>query len=238
METSVFAILTGRALWCAPPARRGRTSPTHTHRRVTPPPSLIPRKHKHAAYPIFPSLFGCESSKISMHPNSGFVRRRALTAALLAAASTTPWRATAQLEDAKTTAAQRNLRALSDGTRRLSDEGLGEGDLVAELLRRTEANRDRNEAVVKRATEANAFTAIDGSVNRRIVTGLDGQNYYLDGIQVRTLTLQRRLACAPSVLEPCRMVEPSTDAPPLQLPAVRSLECDRVGRNCKFASSE
>ena len=66
--------------------------------------------------------------------------------------------------DGTPTTAQQNLASLSAGSRKLSDAGVDEGDLVAELLRRTEANRERNAAIVKQTTEANAFTAIDGSV--------------------------------------------------------------------------
>ena len=72
--------------------------------------------------------------------------------------------------------------------------GSGEDDLVAELLRRTEANKERNQAIVKQATEANAFTAIDGSVDRRLVTDLDGKNTYLDAREIRKLTQQRNYA--------------------------------------------
>lgn len=113
-----------------------------------------------------------------------------------------------------------------------------ESELITELLRRTEANKERNAAVVKRATEANAFTAIDGTVDKRLVTGLDGKNRYVDGATVRELTRQRRLACAPSIMEPCREVEPMyNDAPPLQLPEVQALKCDADGRNCKFGKT-
>ena len=140
----------------------------------------------------------------------------------------------------KPTEAQINLKNFNAGTRRLSEEGIGEGDLVGELLRRTEANKQRNAAIVKQSTEANAFTAIDGSVSRRLVLNLDGTNSYLDAKQIRELTVQRRLACAPSVMEPCRMVSPSAGAaaPPLQLPATKELKCDVGGRNCKFATSD
>ena len=140
----------------------------------------------------------------------------------------------------KPTEAQINLKSFNAGTRRLSEEGIGEGDLVGELLRRTEANKQRNAAIVKQSTEANAFTAIDGSVSRRLVLNLDGTNSYLDAKQIRELTVQRRLACAPSVMEPCRMVSPSAGAaaPPLQLPATKELKCDVGGRNCKFATSD
>lgn len=134
------------------------------------------------------------------------------------------------------TQAQQNLQALNAGTRRLSSEGIAEGDLVNELLRRTEANKERNAALVKQSTEANAFTAIDGSVNRRLVRSLDGTNAYLDAKQIRELTVQRRLACAPSLMEPCREIRPSAglDIAPLQLPKNEGLKCDANGRNCKF----
>jgi hypothetical protein len=90
------------------------------------------------------------------------------------------------------------------GRSRISEAGVEDGGLVAELLRRTEANKARNDAIVKATTEANAFTAIDGSVGKRLVTDLSGRNRYLDAAEVRELTRQRRLACAPSVMEPCR----------------------------------
>jgi hypothetical protein len=110
--------------------------------------------------------------------------------------------------------------------------------LIAELLRRTEANKERNAAAVKRTTEANAFTAYDGTLDKRLVTGLDGSNRYVDGATVRELTRRRRLACAPSVMEPCREVEPVyNDAPPLQLPEIKALRCDADGRNCTFRKS-
>ena len=89
-----------------------------------------------------------------------------------------------------------NLGSMNAGSRKLSDAGVEDGELITELLRRTEANRERNAAVVRRTTEANSFTAIDGSVSRRLVTDLDGTNRYLDAKQVRELTQQRRLACA------------------------------------------
>ena len=168
---------------------------------------------------------------------TGRASRRAFFA--LAAASTVAPAAFADEFDSRSQQAavvQQSLQALNAGSRKLSDEGLGDGDLVAELLRRTEANKERNAALVRKTTEGNAYQAIDGSVNRRLVTDLTGRNRYLDAKEIRALTLQRRLACAPSVMEPCRMVEPSAgaDAPPLQLPEVKALTCDADGRNCKF----
>ena len=133
-----------------------------------------------------------------------------------------------------TTAAQRTLGALNAGSRKLSDENVAEGDLMAELLRRTEANKERNAAIVKATTESNAFTAIDGSVEKRLVTGLDGRNRYLDANQIRELTLQRRLACAPSLMEACREVKPVYDAAPLQIPEPKRMVCEDSGRDCKF----
>ena len=132
------------------------------------------------------------------------------------------------------TTAQQNLQALSAGTRRLTDENIAEGDLISELLRRTEDNKDRNAAIIKRVTESNAFTAIDGSVSKRLVTDLTGRNVYLNAEEIRALTRERRLACAPSVMEACRMVEPGKGLEPLQLPALQKMACDDRGRNCKF----
>lgn len=114
-----------------------------------------------------------------------------------------------------------------------------DGGLVAELLRRTEENKQRNAAIVKATTEANAFTAIDGSVDRQLVTDLSGRNRYLDTREIRELTRQRRLACAPSVMEPCREIEPAAgnDAAPLSLPEAKRLACNAQGRDCKFVES-
>ena len=133
------------------------------------------------------------------------------------------------------TASQQTLSGLNAGARKLSEANIEEGDLVAELLRRSEANKERNAAIVKQTTEANSFTAIDGSVDRRLVTDLNGMNRYFDAKEIRELTRQRRLACAPSVMEPCRMVDPGVgDVPLLSLPETKTLQCDKNGRNCKF----
>ena len=139
-------------------------------------------------------------------------------------------------EEIATTPAYQTLSGLNAGTRKLSEAGITEeGDLVKELLRRTEANKERNAAIVKQTTEANAFTAIDGSVDKRLVTDMTGRNRYLDAKEIRSLTQQRRLACAPSVMEPCRMIDPGIEgAAPLALPEVKALQCDAGGRNCRF----
>ena len=89
---------------------------------------------------------------------------------------------------AQATPAQEQLQSLNAGSRKINSE-IGDGDLVTELLRRTEANKDRNAALVKQKTEANSFTAIDGTLDRRLVRDLDGQNRYLDSNQIRQLTL-------------------------------------------------
>lgn len=159
-------------------------------------------------------------------------RRAALGAA--AAIAVVPAFAFADESAVQALEVQQNLRSLNAGSRRLTSGELEEGDLVKELLRRTEANKERNAAIVKRTTESNAFTAIDGTLDRRLVTGLDGKNRYLDTKQIREMTRERRLACAPSVMEPCREIQPSSDAPPLELPALKQLECDKDGRNCQF----
>ena len=71
-------------------------------------------------------------------------------------------------------------------------------------------------------------------MNRRLVTDLDGTNRYLDAKQIRELTQQRRLACAPNVMEACRIIEPGLQqAQLLQLPEPKVLQCE-YGRNCKF----
>ena len=109
-----------------------------------------------------------------------------------------------------------------------------ESELVEELLRRTEANKERNEAIVRSKTEANAFTAIDGTVDRTLVVGIDGSNRYLTSQEVFELKKQRRLGCPPSGT--CYEREDTSlgEAPPLQLPAIKKLQCDKDGRNCKF----
>ena len=145
----------------------------------------------------------------SVRPAAAFSRRSAL--AVAAAAAISPHR--------PALAAGKYVAAGDDA------------DLISELLRRTEANRDRNAAMVKRVTEANAFTAIDGTTNGKLVSGLDGRNVYLDEKAVRELTRQRRIACFAS---DCRIVQPSYEAPPLELPEIKKLACDAQGRNCVF----
>ena len=161
-------------------------------------------------------------------------RRAALTNFVSAFAAAQNQKAFA--EEIATTPAYQTLSGLNAGTRKLSEAGITEeGDLVKELLRRTEANKERNAAIVKQTTEANAFTAIDGSVDKRLVTDMTGRNRYLDAKEIRSLTQQRRLACAPSVMEPCRMIDPGIEgAAPLALPEVKALQCDAGGRNCRF----
>ena len=171
-----------------------------------------------------------------LYATSGFTpsaKRRDVLSSLVASFAV-PVAASA-IDEVEPTQAQRSLKALNAGSRRLSDAGIEEGDLVSELLRRTEMNKDRNAAIVKASTEANAYQAIDGSVGKRLVTDLNGLNRYLDANEIRELTLQRRLACAPDVMQACRMVEPSRDdLQPLQLPEIKKLQCDSDGRRCKF----
>ena len=162
-----------------------------------------------------------------------FTRRDVLPLAAIAAAPLPAFASDEVFVPATT--AQSNLRSLNAGARRLTEGDMEGGDLVSELLRRTEANKERNAAAVRATTEANAYQALDGSVSKRMVTDLSGRNLFLDESEVRQLTLQRRLACAPNVMEACRMVEPSrTDLEPLQLPAIKKLECDSSGRDCVF----
>ena len=98
-------------------------------------------------------------------------RRAALTNFVSAFAAAQNQKAFA--EEIATTPAYQTLSGLNAGTRKLSEAGITEeGDLVKELLRRTEANKERNAAIVKQTTEANAFTAIDGSVDKRLVTDM------------------------------------------------------------------
>ena len=177
----------------------------------------------------------CASLQLNPPPTT---RRAALShfisASALAVATAQNQKAFA--EEIATTPAYQTLSGLNAGTRKLSEAGITEeGDLVKELLRRTEANKERNAAIVKQTTEANAFTAIDGSVDKRLVTDMTGRNRYLDAKEIRSLTQQRRLACAPSVMEPCRMIDPGIEgAAPLALPEVKALQCDAGGRNCRF----
>ena len=163
-------------------------------------------------------------------------RRAALTNFVSAFAVAAAHNQKAFAEEIATTPAYQTLSGLNAGTRKLSEAGITEeGDLVKELLRRTEANKERNAAIGKQTTEANAFTAIDGSGDKRRVTDMTGRNRYLDAKEIRSLTQQRRLACAPSVMEPCRMIDPGIEgAAPLALPEVKALQCDAGGRNCRF----
>ena len=133
-----------------------------------------------------------------LYATSGFTpsaKRRDVLSSLVASFAVPA--AASAIDEVEPTQAQRSLKALNAGSRRLSDAGIEEGDLVSELLRRTEMNKDRNAAIVKASTEANAYQAIDGSVGKRLVTDLNGLNRYLDANEIRELTLQRRLACAP-----------------------------------------
>ena len=125
------------------------------------------------------------------------------------------------------------LRRLGDGARKGE---LAPGvDLVDELLQRTEANRAKNEAAVARVTQQNAFTAIDGSVSKRLVTDTDGTNLYLNERQIQQLVREGRLACAPSVMEPCRILADRPGGREVRdVPSVRPLACEQDGSNCKF----
>ena len=169
-----------------------------------------------------------------LYATSGFTpsaKRRDVLSSLVASFAVPA--AASAIDEVEPTQAQRSLKALNAGSR--CQIGIEEGDLVSELLRRTEMNKDRNAAIVKASTEANAYQAIDGSVGKRLVTDLNGLNRYLDANEIRELTLQRRLACAPDVMQACRMVEPSRDdLQPLQLPEIKKLQCDSDGRRCKF----
>ena len=103
--------------------------------------------------------------------------------------------------------------------------------LLRELLRRTEANAERNAAAVKRATQENAYTAYSGEDMKKLVRAEDGSDIMLTDAQMGALTREGRLACAMG--EPCRIVA-RDEALALGLPKLKKLECDADGRNCKF----
>ena len=109
-----------------------------------------------------------------------------------------------------------------------------ESELIEELLRRTEANKERNAAIVRRKTDLNAFTAIDGTVDGTFIVGIDGKSRYLSSQEVFELKKQRRLGCPPSGTCYEKADTSLGEAPPLQLNAVKKLQCDQAGRNCKF----
>lgn len=114
---------------------------------------------------------------------------------------------------------------------------LNEEPLVQALLDRTAANRERNEATVRRATEAAAFVSIAGEPGvRRQILGTDGAYIYLSRSDVARLTRRGELACAMDGT--CRVVDRER-APPLHLdlPELKELKCDAAGRNCKFQPS-
>ena len=111
-------------------------------------------------------------------------------------------------------------------------------DLIGALLQRTELNREANAAQVRKMTEQNAYTAIEGSVSKRLLTDESGRNVFLTDAEVSRLTRQGRVACAPSVAEPCRLVPPmggrSADGAETGLPTIKKLVCAPSGRDCKF----
>lgn len=115
-------------------------------------------------------------------------------------------------------------------------------ELLTLLLQRTELNREANAAQVKKMTEQNAYTAIDGTVSKRLLTDESGANIFLSDAEVARLTRQGRVACAPSVAEPCRLVAPmggrAADAAETSLPTAKKLVCPPSGRDCKFADAE
>jgi hypothetical protein len=166
------------------------------------------------------------------------VRRGLLAAGLLALPLRPVPRALADEPGASSPAAtpsQQRLRRLGDSTRKL-EEGT---DLVEELLRRTEQNAEANAKDVRRRVEANAFTAYEGSSRyRQVVDYRQGKNLFLDETTVRQLTSQGRLACAPSVMEACRLVERPANVPSINLPTVKALVCESGGRNCRFKETD
>ena len=106
--------------------------------------------------------------------------------------------------------------------------------LVTELLRRTEANRMKNAATVRRVTEQNAYTGVAGDIPK-LVTAQDGSNLFLTQGQVFELTRQGRLACG--IGDPCRIVE-GDGREALAIPTPKRLACDGDGRNCRFRDIE
>ena len=105
-----------------------------------------------------------------------------------------------------------------------------ESALVAELLKRTERNKEANAAAVKRITEQNAYTAVSGDI-KKLVTAQDGSNIYLSDGQIFELTRQGRLFCGIGV--PCRIVD-TPGREEVSLPTPKRLQCDPGGRNCIF----
>lgn len=104
--------------------------------------------------------------------------------------------------------------------------------LVLELLRRTEQNAAANAAAVKRITEQNAFTALEGQPGMpSLVVTPEGRNLFLDAGTVARMTREGRMARG--IGEPIRMVEREV---PLRadIPIPRVLKCSETGRQCRF----
>ena len=64
--------------------------------------------------------------------------------------------------------------------------------LVETLLERTVENRDANERAVRRITQQNAYLAVSGQDGmKRLLTGLDGENVFLDEPAIARMTRAR-----------------------------------------------
>ena len=64
--------------------------------------------------------------------------------------------------------------------------------LVETLLERTAENRDANERAVRRITQQNAYLAVSGQDGmKRLLTGLDGENVFLDEPAIARMTRAR-----------------------------------------------
>uniref|UniRef100_A0A7S0L6X2 Uncharacterized protein n=1 Tax=Coccolithus braarudii TaxID=221442 RepID=A0A7S0L6X2_9EUKA len=107
-----------------------------------------------------------------------------------------------------------------------------DSQLVTELLRRTEVNKVANDAAVRRITQRNAFTAVEGEPGMpRLVVNTEGDNVFLDSTTVARMTREGRMARG--VGEPIRIVDREVPMD-LELPRPRLLECSPTGRDCKF----
>merc|ERR1719446_1155688 len=105
--------------------------------------------------------------------------------------------------------------------------------LVETLLQRTAENRAINEGAVRRITQQNAYLVVSGEPGmKRLVTGVNGENIFLDEPTVARMTREGRIACG--IGEPCRVVEPMgakvRGGKPIGLPVPKGLSCDAQGR--------
>ena len=108
----------------------------------------------------------------------------------------------------------------------------GDSPLIAELLRRTEANREANDAVVRRKTDLNAYTALEGAPNMpTLVLTPEGRTAFYDEGAVARMTREGRMRRG--VGAPPRIVELSAPMN-VELPVPRVLGCAADGNSCGF----